>query len=125
MKSKYIILILSSVFLVSCGWFERQDHDVTKPEIPTFRLYGQICKMSTGEGVNNLELMLYQLESYDGAWIDQTIIYTDQDGYYEFEDVPRGKFLLYIYENEETLLETAVVGIINYDHKELNITLQL
>ena len=124
-NGKFLIIILSLFILVSCDWFERQDHSITKPEIPTFKVYGHVRKISTGDGVSNLELLLYQEESYDGAWIDQIIVYTDEHGYFEFKKVPRGKFYLYIYTRNDDLLNTVVFGVINYDDKELNIAVPL
>jgi len=125
MNGKFFIFILSLFILVSCDWFERQDHNITEPEIPTFKVYGYVRRISTGEGVQGLELLLYQEESYDGAWIDQIIIYTDENGYFEFNKVPRGKFYLYIYTSNDDLIDTVVFGVINYDDKELNIAVPL
>ena len=125
MNGKFFIIILLLFIFVSCGWFERQDHDITKPEIPSFKVHGHVRKISTGKGIKDLELLLYQEESYDGAWIDQIIVYTDENGYFEFNKVPRGKFYLYIYKDNDDLLDTVVFGVINYDDKELNIAVPL
>lgn len=124
MNFKFYIYISLIFLIVSCDWFGRQDHEIINPEIPTFKVYGLVRKISSGEGIKGLELLLQQEDSYDGGWIDQIIEYTIENGYFEFLKVPRGKFYLYIHKESDYLGE-YVFGVINYDDKELNIVVPL
>ena len=119
--------------LFSCDWFERQAHQITAPTVPTYKLSGYIHKISTGDSASDLELLIQQTEAYDlsyqdavgqGLWIDQALTYTDEDGYFEYKGLLRGKYLLNIYYNDE-LIEDTFIGIINYEDREVNISVPL
>lgn len=117
---KLIIFLSSLITLISCDWFERQKHDVVRPQPPTYRIYGHIGNIATGEMVEGLELLLIQTSSFEGGWIDQTIVYTDENGYFEFENVPRGVFSLHIYKNGELLFQKTI-NLIEGKDLEFNI----
>ncbi len=126
----FVPLAISIIVIISgCDWFEHQEHELTHPLIPVFTLSGHVFNFANGEKLDSLELLLHQFESFDGALIDQTLIITQDGGYYEFRDVPRGGYIIFVYkENEQIEVyqnhktgNQASIGIIEYRDYEFDI----
>ncbi|MBA7710436.1 hypothetical protein ES703_119378 [subsurface metagenome] len=84
------------VLLVSggCDWFERQHHELATPVVPAFKVSGFIYDVRSDDPVPGLALSISQFESYDGGWVDTLHTTSNEKGYFEFRDVPRGGLLV-------------------------------
>ena len=88
---RYQILIAGILLLLTSCW-EKQDHVVSPPSHPTYRLSGTVSYTLSDRPVSAADLSLIMTELYHGDFMDTLLTQTDEAGYYQFEGFYRGRY---------------------------------
>ncbi len=116
-------VLLSSVLLIFLGsCWERQDIDVTGPDMPRYTLYGVVGYAGESIHVAGLNIQITQIEVYQGDVLEPMVTSTDSTGAYSFPDLFRGRYRVRVFQQSLAIYEQDV-GLINFADREYNITI--
>jgi len=123
MNCKYCIRSgFFAAVLLLCGCWERQEHVVSPPSHPTYTLYGTVSRDGSDLPVAGVNISLIMTELYQGEFLDTLGTQTDTGGYYQINDLFRGRYDIHVVDEADSLF-SGEVGIIKYEDKEYNIVI--
>ncbi len=93
-------LFFSIIFLFNSSCFNKQDHDITKPNVPEYILSGSTLDYVTGEPVSNTQIRVQGVAMlYDISFPTQTIT-SDSVGNYIIDPVYPGSYTIQIIKDD-------------------------
>lgn len=109
-----------SLLVLSCG--EKQDHLISAPAHPLYKMYGTVTEDSTLLPYSDVQVDVIMTELYQGEFLDPRRTYTDSTGYYEVNDLYRARYTVLVKDPPATdTLFIAEAGIIKYEDKQFDI----
>ncbi len=112
-------LFFSMFFLFSSSCFNKQDNDITKPNVPEYVLSGSTLDYVTGEPVPNTQLRIQSVAMlYDISFPTRTIT-SDSMGNYTIDPVYPGSYAIQIVK-DDCLLKPIPIQI-EHENRELSL----
>ncbi|MFQ6617986.1 MAG: hypothetical protein ACE5QV_04780 [Fidelibacterota bacterium] len=112
--------LISILMLLSFSCWERQKHEISAPEIPAFMLFGYVRDIDSGLPLDGIKVALTMEESYDGGIFDASFTFTDSSGYYEFNQVYRGRYNIKAFRDVFPVYNKSA-GVINYEDMQFDL----
>jgi len=118
-RSRILVGIISILMLSLMSCWDRQELDVSGPEMPRYELFGEVRYVGDGLLVAGLDIQITQIEVYQGDALDPMFTTTDSAGAYSFPELFRGRYRLRI-SQENLIIHEQDVGLINFADREYN-----
>ncbi len=119
MSKLQLFMILAILLMVNSCW-EKQDHLVSAPEHPTYKPSGTVSHLETELPVIGAEVSVTMTEVYQGSFLDSMGTITNSEGFYEINDLYRGRYDFLIKVGLDTLYKSEI-GLINYADKIVDV----
>ncbi len=89
---KKLLILIVFISLLSC--WKKQDHDVTRPLIPSYRFSGQTIDIDSGEILSGVSIQIRQVHMLYEVTFGTQVVESDSNGNFEFDPIYPGTYYI-------------------------------
>lgn len=102
------ILLLITVLLLATSCWETQEHDVTPPVIPYYRMSGMVKDIDFKDGLDSIGIRIYALQLVEAPSFEPQYVLSDSGGKFRIDSVFVGSYKLEFYRNDILVNDAGV-----------------
>lgn len=110
------------MILVVISCWKKQDHEITPPAHPDYKLSGTVTYEVNQLPAVGAEVSVAMTELYQGDVVDSAGSYTNESGHYTIGGLFRGRYDIMVKDGLDTLFMSEF-GIIKYEDKQYDIVI--